>query len=62
MKTFDSFVDHHIGLNTKEDVKEMLATIGVDSLEQLLEKDIPQNSRLQKDLDLPAAMSENEYA
>ena len=62
MKTFDSFVDRHIGLNTKEDLKEMLATIGVGSVEELLQQVIPQNIRLKKDLDLPAAMSEYEYA
>ena len=62
MKTFDSFVDRHIGLNTKEDLQEMLATIGVASVEELLQQVIPQNIRLKKDLDLPAAMSEYEYA
>ncbi len=62
MKTFDSFVDRHIGLNTKEDLREMLATIGVGSVEELLQQVIPQNIRLKKDLDLPAAMSEYEYA
>ncbi len=62
MKTFDSFVDRHIGLNTKDDLREMLATIGVASVEELLQQVIPQNIRLKKDLDLPAAMSEYEYA
>ncbi len=62
MKTFDSFVDRHIGLNTKDDLREMLATIGVGSVEELLQQVIPQNIRLKKDLDLPAAMSEYEYA
>ncbi|MBQ6612165.1 MAG: 4Fe-4S binding protein [Alistipes sp.] len=28
MKTFDSFVDRHTGLNSKEDLQQMLATIG----------------------------------
>ena len=62
MKTFDSFVDRHIGLNTPEDLQQMLATIGVGSVEELLQQVIPQNIRLKKDLDLPAAMSEYEYA
>ena len=62
MKTFDSFVDRHIGLNTKEDLNQMLSTIGVASVEELLQQVIPQNIRLKKDLDLPAAMSEYEYA
>ena len=62
MKTFDSFVDRHTGLNSADDLKQMLATIGVGSVEELLQQVIPQNIRLKKDLDLPAAMSEYEYA
>ena len=38
MKTFDSFVDRHTGLNTKEDLQQMLATIGVASVEELLQQ------------------------
>lgn len=62
MKTFDSFVDRHTGLNSKDDLQQMLATIGVASVEELLQQVIPQNIRLKKDLDLPEAMSEYEYA
>ncbi|MBO5696815.1 MAG: aminomethyl-transferring glycine dehydrogenase [Alistipes sp.] len=62
MKTFDSFVDRHTGLNSPEDLREMLATIGVGSVEELLQQVIPQNIRLKKALDLPEAMSEYEYA
>ena len=62
MKIFDSFVDRHTGLNSKEDLQQMLATIGVESVEELLQQVIPQNIRLKKDLDLPEAMSEYEYA
>ena len=62
MKTFDSFVDRHVGLNSKQDLEQMLATIGVDSVEELLQQVIPQNIRLKKALDLPEAMSEYEYA
>ena len=62
MKTFDSFVDRHTGLNNKSDLQEMLATIGVGSVEELLQQVIPQSIRLKRDLDLPAAMSEYEYS
>ncbi|MBR6544532.1 MAG: aminomethyl-transferring glycine dehydrogenase [Alistipes sp.] len=62
MKTFDSFVDRHTGLNSKDDLQQMLATIGVGSVEELLQQVIPQNIRLKKALDLPEAMSEYEYA
>ena len=62
MKTFDSFVDRHTGLNNPEDLQQMLATIGVASVEELLQQVIPQNIRLKKALELPEAMSEYEYA
>ena len=62
MKTFDSFVDRHVGLNSKDDLQQMLSTIGVGSVEELLQQVIPANIRLKKALDLPEAMSEYEYA
>ena len=62
MKTFDSFVDRHVGLNSKDDLQQMLATIGVGSVEELLQQVIPANIRLKKALDLPEAMREYEYA
>ena len=62
MKTFDSFVDRHTGLNFSDDLKQMLDTIGVGTVEELLQQVIPQSIRLKKPLDLPAAMSEYEYA
>lgn len=45
--------------DTVEDEKEMLAVIGVDSIEDLF-TDIPQAIRLQGDLDIPEAISESE--
>jgi glycine dehydrogenase subunit 1 len=45
--------------NAEEDVREMLATIGVDSIEKLFES-IPKNVRLDRLLDLPAPWSEIE--
>jgi len=54
------FKTRHIGPNAKE-TKEMLKTIGVPSLEELINKTIPASIRLQKDLNLPAAISEFEY-
>ena len=62
MKTFDNFVDRHVGLNSKDDLQQMLSTIGVGSVEELLQQVIPANIRLKKALDLPEAMSEYEYA
>ena len=45
--------------NTPHQVSEMLATIGCDSIEQLLQQ-IPEPLRLQRPLDLPAALTEIE--
>jgi glycine dehydrogenase len=39
----------------------MLKTIGVDSLDELIEKSVPSSIRLDKPLRLPAALSESEY-
>ena len=59
MKT-DSFVLRHVGPRENE-VQEMLATIGVDSLDELINKTVPQDIRLENELDLDPAMSEYEY-
>ncbi|MFC2109518.1 aminomethyl-transferring glycine dehydrogenase [Bacteroidota bacterium] len=59
MKT-DSFVSRHIGPR-ESDVNKMLDTIGVASVDELIKKTIPSDILLSKDLDLPDAMSEQEY-
>lgn len=59
MKT-DSFASRHIGVNA-EDIKVMLRKIGVESLDELINKTIPENIRLSKPLELPPAMSEYEF-
>lgn len=56
----NSFQLRHIGPNKKEQ-ESMLATIKADSLEQLIQETVPENIRLQEDLDLAPAMSEYEY-
>ncbi len=55
-----SFQLRHIGPRENER-QEMLKTIGVDSLEQLISETVPSHIRLQKPLDLAPAMSEYEY-
>ncbi|MDT0686314.1 aminomethyl-transferring glycine dehydrogenase [Autumnicola psychrophila] len=57
----DSFALRHIGPRESE-LKEMLNTIGVDSLEQLIYETIPDDIRLKSPLNLPVALSENQYA
>ncbi len=59
MKT-DSFALRHIGPREK-DLQHMLRTIGVESIEQLLNETLPDTIRLKKPLDLDPAMTEYEY-
>ena len=56
----DSFVLRHIGTRAK-DLPEMLKTIGVDSLDTLINQTIPDDIRLSEPLKLPQAMTEQEY-
>ena len=56
----DKFVNRHNGPR-KHDLPQMLKTIGVNSLEELIDKTVPGNIRLEKPLRLPEAMSEYEY-
>ena len=60
---FDKFYTRHIGVNNEKDLKEMLATIGVESVDELIAQVIPQSIRLKKPLALPAeGMSEYQFA
>src|SRR5580765_3935765 len=54
------FAARHIGIEPS-DVPDMLQVIGTDSLDQLIKESVPDSIRLQKPLDLPAAISEYEY-
>ncbi len=56
----DKFVNRHIGPRDHE-LPVMLKTIGVSSLDQLIEKTVPKSIMLEKPLSLPPAMSEYEY-
>jgi len=57
----DSFAHRHIGPK-ESDLSEMLSTVGVNTLEQLIYETIPDDIRLKNPLNLPPALSENEYA
>ncbi|MDX2414788.1 MAG: aminomethyl-transferring glycine dehydrogenase, partial [Bacteroidales bacterium] len=57
---FDKFITRHNG-PTEDELPGMLKTIGVDSLDKLIEETVPTNIMLDKALDLPEAMSEYEY-
>jgi glycine dehydrogenase len=55
----DSFAHRHIGPN-KAARAAMLAELGFENLDELIDATVPQNIRLDRALDLPAARSESE--
>ncbi len=57
---FDQFAKRHIGPDPEE-TSDMLAAIGLDSLDQLIDDTVPSAIRLQAPLDLPEAITEHEY-
>lgn len=56
-----TFVDRHIGPNEQE-TSEMLATIGVKSVQELIDQVVPKTIQLPGAMDLSPAMSEYEFA
>lgn len=56
----NNFARRHNGPQAK-DVEIMLKTIGVSSVEELIDKTIPKQIRLKQDLNLPLGMNEFEY-
>ena len=56
----DKFQKRHIGPNPADTAK-MLQTIGVQSIDELIEQTIPDGIRLSKSLRIPKALSEYEY-
>ncbi len=56
----DKFVNRHNGPR-EQDLPQMLKTIGVKSLDELIDKTVPAEIRLEKSLRLPEAMSEVQY-
>jgi len=56
----NEFAGRHIGPNEKE-TSGMLKTIGLSSLDELIDRTIPASIRSKKPLNLPAAISEYEY-
>jgi glycine dehydrogenase len=64
MSLFDvqskEFQCRHIGPDENE-TNEMLKTIGVQSLDELVDKTVPANIRMEHEPDLPPAMSEADY-
>ncbi|MDE6711500.1 MAG: glycine dehydrogenase (aminomethyl-transferring), partial [Alistipes sp.] len=59
---FDNFSTRHIGVSDETQLREMLATIGAESVDELIGQVIPASIRLKKPLALPEGMSEYEFA
>lgn len=57
----EQFKHRHIGLN-EADKNKMLESIGLTSIDQLIDQTIPSDIRLKEPLSLPKALSEQEYA
>ncbi|PSR56934.1 glycine dehydrogenase (aminomethyl-transferring) [Adhaeribacter arboris] len=59
-KPADIFKERHNG-PVKQSMQDMLKTIGVDSLDQLMEETVPAAIRLKKPLAIPAALTERDF-
>jgi glycine dehydrogenase len=55
----DRFVDRHIGPR-EDDVREMLRLLGCDGLDDLIARALPAGIGLERELDLPPALTETE--
>ena len=53
------FVDRHIG-PSEENIKEMLTSVGFDSMDQLTTELVPDSIALRRTLNLPDALSESD--
>jgi glycine dehydrogenase len=56
----DRFVERHIGIN-KNNLAAMLETVGVSSIDELMNQTVPSVIRSSEPLDIPPAVSEYEY-
>ena len=59
-KQSSEFIHRHIGPDEHE-TKAMLAEIGIASIDELINKTIPENIRLAVELNVPATVSEFEF-
>ena len=57
----DLFLNRHIGPNPEAE-QHMLNSLGISSTEQLIDETVPESIRLSQPLNVPAAISEQEYA
>ncbi len=57
----DFLTNRHIGIS-ESDEEKMLQTIGVKSLDELVEQTIPSNIRLTEKIELPEPLTERQYS
>lgn len=57
---YDQFVNRHIG-TTGPDLSAMLQTLGVNSLDELIDQTVPSHIRRKDKMNIPAAQSEIDY-
>jgi len=60
LNTSSNFVKRHIG-PTSSQMEEMLKVIGLKNVDDLISETIPRSIRLEKKLNLPAGISENQF-
>ena len=60
MKHSNDFINRHVGVNEK-DTEKMLKCLEKKNISELIKKTIPENIRLNKDLNLPSGISESRY-
>ena len=57
INSYDQFVNRHIGPN-KDDITQMLETIGLNSMEQLINRSVPKSIRSKEKLNIGDGISE----
>src|SRR4030095_3906478 len=60
-KMLTGFAQRHIGTSDPDELKEMLSVLRVEDLDQLISQTIPDDIRLKSSLNIPAALTEQEY-
>ena len=55
-----NFTQRHIGPR-ENDINQMLSAVGCSSMDELIDKTIPSDIRLQRELSISDALSEQEY-
>lgn len=60
LENFEKFVNRHVGLN-ENDIEKMCSEIGVDSIDDLIDKTVPDLIRLKSKVKLDVAQTETEF-